>query len=233
MGLYISANGILNALHRNDITANNVANSRTPGYRAARADSVETPEGGARVASVSRSNAQGPIETTGRPLDVSSSTGFFRVQQPDGSTAYTRDGSFGLNAEGEVVTGNGSRLDPPVQVPANATSVNVTRDGAVLATVPGNVAPREVGRLEVFQFQNPGGLEALGGNLYAPTPASGTAAAVASPQAEFYPGTLQGSNVNMTLEMVSQVLDTHTLAANVNAFRAQEDVLGELLDLTS
>ena len=230
MGLYISASGILNSIQRNDVHANNVANARTPGYRAARPNSTSTRTGGVRFSDVSRSTAQGPIEVTGRPLDAASGPGFFRVVQSDGSVAFTRDGSFGLNAQGEVVTSNGVRLDPAVLVPANATHVSVARNGTVYATTPDGVM-HESGQLRVYRFANPDGLQALGGNLFAQTPASGEAVAVEPQNATHYSGALQGSNVNLTLEMIGQVLEARATAANADAFRAQGDMLGELFDL--
>ncbi|HIJ65312.1 MAG TPA: flagellar hook-basal body protein [Candidatus Hydrogenedentes bacterium] len=229
-GLYISASGIANALRRNDVTAHNVANLGTAGYRAARAESVELASGGAALGSISRDDSSGPIEVTGQSMDVAVSAGFFRVRAPDGATAFTRDGHFGLNADGEVVTADGARLDPPIQVPGNATHVSVTRDGAVYATVPGGAGPEMVGRLEVFRFANPDGLLAIGGNLYRQTPASGEPVAVPG-ATEFYPGAVQGSNVNLARETTNSVLDRHAFQANVNAFRAQSDMLGELINI--
>ena len=114
MGLHISASGILNALRRQDITANNVANARSTGFRASRADSSEAPGGGVRLGGVTRGLSPGALESTGRPLDVATTEEYFRVETPDGRTAFTRDGSFGLNADGEVVTSDGARLSPPV-----------------------------------------------------------------------------------------------------------------------
>ncbi len=229
-GLYISAAGIANALRRSAITAANLANLRTPGYRAARAHSTETAGGGVTVSEVSRDNAQGPIEFTGRPTDVATSAGFFRVTLSDGSTGYTRDGHFGLNANGEVVTAAGARLDPPIQVPPGSTRVTVSRDGTVTALVPGEDGPQVVGRIEVFQFPNPDGLESAGGNVYRQTAASGEAIPVTDSVA-YYPGALQGSNVSVVREQANAILDTRAAQANINAFRAQADVLGELLDM--
>ena len=231
MGLYISASGILTAQRRNDITANNVANLRTTGFRASRGESVETATGGVALSGTTRDTAPGGFETTGRPLDVTSPNGFFQVALPNGGTAYTRDGRFGLNADGEVVTSDGARLNPPIQVPANATSVTVGRDGTVFATVPGQNEPQAAGQIQVVQFANPQGLESLGGNLFAESGASGAPqAAAGTPQV--LSGAHEMSNVNLTDQVVNQVLDGNMLQANANAFRAQADLLGELLNLT-
>ncbi len=230
-GLYISASGIANALRRNDVRANNIANIRTPGYRAARPESTETSTGGAAVSSVHRDDSAGPIEFTGQATDVAASTGFFAVLMADGSLAYTRDGRFGLNAEGEIVTSDGARLEPSIQAPAGATGVTVAGDGTVLATLPGG-GPQVIGRIEVFQFQNAGGLAAIGGNLYQETAASGVASPV-STAVQFYPGAVQQSNVDLARETVGGILDRQAVQANVNAFRAQADILGELIDITA
>lgn len=228
MGLYISASGMLTVLERQWVTANNVANWRTAGYRAQTAHTSESAVGGARVDSVRTDNSAGPLEYTGQPLDLASSEGFFQVQLPDGSMAYTRDGHFGLDANGDVVTSSGARLMPPVSAPAGATSVSVTASGQVYATLPGAMTPQPAGQISVFTFSNPNGLQALGGNLFSASDASGPAQPAA---AEVWSRTLESSNVDLTRETVHQVLDLQTFRANLNAFSAQDEVIGELLDL--
>lgn len=231
MGLYISASGILNAAQRQRVAANNIANLRTPGYRAARPHSSATASGGVRMDAVTRDNASGPVEWTGRPLDLAAGDAFFQVELPDGTLAYTRDGHFGRNADGKVVTSSGARLMPPVQVPPDAASVTVSSDGTVYALRPGDMQPQQAGRIAVFRFANTDGLEARGGNLFVPTAASGPAQA-AAPETGITPGAVEGSDVNMVREQVAGTLNTRTAQANINAFRAQDDELGELLDLT-
>ncbi len=227
-GLFISAAGILNAQLRQNVTANNIANSQTTGYRASRVDSVETQGGGVQAGSITRSDAQGPLAFSNRSLDVASVNAYFRVRLPDGTTGFTRDGSFRLNGEDQVVTAGGATLDPPIAVPDEATSVRVASNGTVYADVPGQ-APEPVGQLQVFGFPNPGGLEAIGGNLYTQTPASGEALPAADNAV--VPGALQGSNTDLTTEAVNTTLNKRAFEANVNAFRAQDDILGDLLNL--
>lgn len=228
-GLFISASGILDALRRNDIAANNIANLQTPGFQASRADSVSTPGGGVELGGVTRDLSRGPILVTGRPLDAAAD-GFFRVRLADGTIAFTRDGHFGLNAEGRVVTSGGALAEPPIQAPPNSTNVVVTADGSLFATVPGQDSPQLLGRLEVFQFPNERGLQALGGNLFRATEASGEAQVVAS-GAQVIPGAVEGSNVDLATEQINLLLNRQAFQANVNAFRAQDEVLGELLNL--
>lgn len=230
MGLQISASGILNALTRQRITANNVANLGTSGFRAARANSVETAGGGVRVGDISHDNTTGAVQFTGRPTDFAVADGFFRVELADGTTAFTRDGRFGINADGEVVTADGARLSPAIQVPPNATSVTVTRTGTVFATTPDDVTPQRVGQIEVFSFANPDGLEAAGGNLFRATAASG-AATPAVQNVAIEQGALNASNVSLATEQTNLLIDTRAAQANINAFRAQADVLGELLNI--
>jgi len=230
-GLCVSASGILNAIQRNDITANNVANSRTTGFRAQRADNVEAPGGGVRIGSTTRSDEPGSFQVTNRELDLAASEGFFRVQTAGGQAAFTRDGSFGLNADGQVVTSDGALLNPPITVPGNATSVTVSRDGQVFAQVPGELQPQQVGQIDVFTFANPGGLEAIGGNLFAPTANSG-GAQNARQGAGIVQGVLEGSNVSLVREITDQIVNTNAARANADVFRTQSDTLGELLNIT-
>jgi len=227
-GLFISASGIAAAQQRHSITANNVANLRTPGYREARGEYIGRAGGGVELGAAIRNSARGPLESTGRSLDAAVD-GYFRLRDSNGNAAYTRDGRFGLSAEGEVVTASGLSLDPPVTVPPNTSSVTVGRDGTVFATVPGEVQPQVVGQLDVVTFPNPGGLQSDGGNVYRATSASGEPLPVQSPNVQT--GILEHSNVNLVDQQVNQLLDRNLLQANANAFRAQSDLLGELIDL--
>lgn len=228
MGLYISASGMLTAQERQRITANNVASLRTPGYRAQNAQTQQTAGGGVSLDAIRTNSAPGPLEYTGAPLDFTAGDGFFQVQRSDGTLAYTQDGRFSLNADGEVVTADGSRLMPPIQVPAGAGSISVTASGQVYAAMPDSMELRPAGQMEVFSFNNPGGLESLGGNLYRATGASGPAQSMT---ANIMNGMLEGSNVDLTRESINQVLDLQAFRANLNAFRAQDETIGSLLDL--
>ncbi len=228
-GLFISASGILDALRRSDVGANNTANLLTPGFRAGRSHSLESAAGGVTSGGVSHDQARGPLQVTGRPLDVAGG-GFFRVRLPDGSIAFTRDGHFGLNADGDIITSGGARLDPPIQVPANASNVSVSADGTVFATVPGELEPQSFGAIEVFQFPNPDGLESIGQNLFRQTPATGEPMG-ASTATGLMPGMLEGSNADLGAEQVNTLLNRRAFEANLSAFRAQSEVPGELLNL--
>lgn len=226
-GLFISATGILNAIRRQDVTANNIANSATTGFRASRVDSVDLPSGGASTGAIRRDPSAGSFVPTGVPSDLSSARGFFQVRRPDGTLAFTLDGRFSLNADGDIVTSDGSRLEPPIQAPPGAT-ITVSRDGTVFATAPGAAQPEAIGQIQVVQFANPDGLESLGGNLFAVTANSGDPVAVPAPGIES--GALQGSNVNLANELVNTIVNRNTFQANAAAFRAQSDIVGELFD---
>lgn len=230
MGLYISASGILHALLRQRVTANNIANLNTPGFRAGRVHGTPDASGGVQADAILHDFTAGPLQYTGRPLDIAAGNAFFRVELADGGFAYTRDGAFGLNAAGEIVTASGARLSPPIQAPANATSVAVARDGSVYATVPDALEPQLLGQIQVYTFTNPDGLESMGGNLYRATSGSGEAQPVMG-ATQLESGALEGSNVDLGREMVDMTLNTRLLQANVNAFRAQDDLLGTLLDV--
>ncbi len=230
-GMYLSASGIMTAQWQQRVTANNIANLNTPGFRASSATASSQPGGGAVLGSITQSQAQGPLMPTGQPLDVATSSSgraFFQVTLPDGNIAYTPTGRFGMDAEGFVVTSEGNRLEPPIQVPENTTGVQVGRDGMVYATVPGGVGPEPVGRIEVATFTNPDGMEALGNGLYRATQASG-APQIMGEGVSLEPGYLEMSNVNLLQEQVNSILNLRYTQANLKAFQQQDEILGELL----
>jgi flagellar basal-body rod protein FlgG len=231
MGLQISASGILNANIRQQAVANNIANVSTPGFQSQQVRSSDVRGGGVQIGSVSRDTSPGSVQQTGRALDVAAPEAFFQVRNADGSVGFTRDGSFSLNGQGQVVNASGAQLEPPIRVPANATGVTVTRTGEVFATTPNSLAPQNAGQIEVFTFANPQGLEAQGGGLFQATAASGPAQRANG--AQVISGALEGSNVNLAQEQVNSLQNVNGFKANANAFRAQSDLLGELLNLAS
>src|SRR6188474_2197463 len=130
---------------------------------------------GTRAVATSRSFSQGNLQQSGNTLDVAvRGSGFFEVQMPDGTNAYTRDGSFQVDSTGKLVTNNGYTVQPGITIPANAQSVSIGNDGTVTVTVPGQTAPQTVGQLQLTNFINPAGLEPKGQNLFTETAASGT-----------------------------------------------------------
>jgi len=212
--------------------SNNIANSNTVGYKRQRVDfqdllyqqvqlagsptsaTTVNPTGlqlgnGVRVVGTSRLYTQGTIATTSNQLDVAiEGNGFFTVQQPDGTPAYTRAGNLQTDGQGRLVTSEGMPLEPPITIPQNAVSVSISATGAVSATVSGQTTPVAVGQLTIANFVNPTGLRAMGHNLLAVTAASGEAQ-VGLPGEDGRGTLLQGateqSNVSIVDEMIGLI----------------------------
>ena len=175
------------------------------------------------------------MQQTGNDKDVAiQGAGFFQVLLPDGSTGYTRDGSFQIDNQGQLVTASGFVLQPAITIPANAQSITIARDGTVSVTQPGTVAPTQVGTLQLATFMNPAGLESRGENLYAETAASG------SPNANT-PGTngsgmllqnyVETSNVNVVEEMVNMIQTQRAYEINSKAITTSDQMLQRLSQL--
>jgi flagellar basal-body rod protein FlgG len=247
-----------------DVIANNLANINTTGFKASRvnfqdllyieraqpgvenATGDKTPTGlyvglGVKVAGTQQNFEQGTLVNTGNPTDVAiEGLGFFRVTLEDGvgnGVGYTRAGNFTVNDQGELVLGNdqGYRLDPPVQIPADAVGpVRITTDGHVLVTEPGGSEPTEVGTITLSAFVNPAGLKPIGGNLWIETGASG-------PPLDGDPGTdnrgmlrqghLEGSNVDPTSELVEMIRTQRAFEMNSNSIKAADDTLRAVAQL--
>ncbi len=240
-----------------DVTANNLANVNTPGFKESRtnfqdlmyieraqpgtenANSDQRPTGlyiglGVKVSGTQQNFEQGSPLSTGRMLDVMvEGNGFFRVATENelgGGTGYTRAGNFTLNSDGEIVMANdqGRRLQPVVTIPEDAQSISISSNGVVTVTTPGDIDPREVGRLELTSFINPSGLESVGENLWVETAASG------SPQ-NGEPGTdnrgtlkqgmLEASNVDPTKELIELIRTQRAFDMNSQTIRAADEVL--------
>jgi flagellar basal-body rod protein FlgG len=164
---------------------------------------------GVKIASIKDTLTQGSLDSTGNPLDLAiEGDGYFQVLQPNGQTAYTRDGAFQLNANGQVVNSSGYQVLPAVTIPGNATSVTISTDGVVSVTLPGSGASTQVGQLQLANFVNPQGLQPLGSNLYASTNSSGAAIA-GSPQSNglgsLRQSYLETSNVDIVRAMVDMI----------------------------
>ena len=233
--IFSALTGLKNASQRLQNSANNVANVNTPGFKKSDVNSVELQSGGTRVNDISKSNTQGGLIPTNNPLDLAiSGNGFFQVTNPNGGTSFTRSGSFTVGGGGNIVDASGNALTPAVNVPGQNTGVNVGANGQISAQVGGQ--PEVIGQIELANFSNPSGLTAVGGNLLNESAGSGAPVA-GNPGAgglgTVRSGFLEGSNVNITEEIVEQIVSKAAFKANINVIKANDELLGTILDIKS
>lgn len=256
--LYTAASG-MNAQQSNiDNVAHNLANVNTSGFKKAHlefedlvyqqtrvpgAPTSTTGEApialemglGTRAVGTSRDFASGNLRSTSGPLDFAiEGDGLFQVTLPNGTTAFTRAGSFHRDAQGQVVTSEGYPLEPAITIPANATSVSVSKDGVVSASIAGQTASQQIGTIEIATFQNPAGLRAMGGNLFEPTSASGepqTGVPGSDSRGTIAQGYLEDSNVSVVEEMVNMILGQRAYEANSRVLRAADEMLSTVNQL--
>jgi flagellar basal-body rod protein FlgG len=256
--LWISKTGMEAQQTQLDTISNNLANASTNGYkrahavfedlmyqnlRAAGAPSTEQtalPAGlqvglGARAVATSRTFSQGSLQQSSNPLDVAVlGNGFFEVQMPDGTTGYTRDGAFQVNAQGQLVTNNGYLVNPGITIPANATTVTIGSDGTVSASIPGQAAPQALGQLTLASFVNPSGLEPKGQNIFAETAASGAPASGApggNGLGQLRQGFVETSNVNVVEELITMIQTQRAYELNSKAIQTSDQMLARLAQL--
>ena len=184
---------------------------------------------GVRIASTQKQFTMGALQTTEGSLDLAiEGQGFFQVAMPDGSITYTRTGSFALDQDGQMVTPQGYPLEPAITIPQGATSVTVGRDGTVTAQISGQTAPTQVGNIQLSNFLNASGLEALGSNLYRETVASG-APQESTPGlngvGEILQGVLEASNVSVVEEMVNMVATQRAYEMNARVVSTADQML--------
>jgi flagellar basal-body rod protein FlgG len=234
------------------VTANNLANVSTSGFKRSRAvfddllyqnvsqvgaatsQNTVSPTGlqigtGTRVVATERSYTQGNLNNTGNSLDVAiQGRGFFQVLRPDGTLGYTRDGSFQVNAQGQLVTSSGYAVQPAITIPTGAQSVTISTDGIVSAQIAGQAAPTQVGTLQLADFVNPAGLQDVGGNLAVETASSGTAQS-ANPGLNglgtLVQGSLESSNVNVVEELVNMIETQRAYEMNSKAVETTDQML--------
>ena len=257
--LWVAKTGLDAQQTRMDVISNNLANANTTGFKSARAafqdlvyqnlrqpggqttEQTQSPSGlmlgtGVRVVGSEKLFTQGNIEQTGNSLDVAiQGRGFLQVTMPDGTVAYSRDGSLHMDQNGQVVTSNGYAVDPAITVPANSQSITIGSDGTVSVTLPGQAAPQQVGTMQLADFINPAGLQPNGNNLYLETASSG------SPQigqpglnglGTLAQGSLESSNVNVVEQMVDMIETQRTYEMNSKAVSAADSMLQFLTNKT-
>jgi flagellar basal-body rod protein FlgG len=254
--LHIAGTGMMAQQTNVEVISNNIANINTTGYKRRRAEfqdllyqnlrrtgsqSAEAgtvlPSGaqiglGVRTAAVYRISEQGSLQPTENRFDLAiRGNGYFQVQLPTGETAYTRDGTFGLSPEGVIVTAEGFPVAPGIVVPANARDVTINANGEVFAALDGQVAPQNLGQLQLAIFPNEGGLEAIGDNLLLATPASGQPQ-IGAPGSPGFGNVLQGyvetSNVNIVQEVTNLITAQRAYEMNSRVITAVDEMLSTL-----
>ncbi|MEW5994977.1 MAG: flagellar basal-body rod protein FlgG, partial [Candidatus Zixiibacteriota bacterium] len=183
---------------------------------------------GTRASATIRQYSEGSLSLTGNPLDLAiEGDGFFQVQYPDGTTAYTRDGAFKLSGDGRIVTSDGFFLLPEVTVPEDATHISVGTDGVIEALIAGEEEPTEIGQIELARFINPAGLMAIGRNLLVPSAASGdpiTDVPTQNGLGQIDQGYLEMSNVKVVDEMVNMIVAQRAYEMNSKAIQTADDM---------
>lgn len=250
--LWIAKTGLEAQQSRLGIISNNLANVSTTGFKRDRAvfedllyqtvrqpgaqssQSTMLPSGlmqgtGVRMVATEKLHTQGDITQTGNSLDVAiQGRGFFQILRPDGTLGYTRDGTFQLDAQGELVNSEGYQIQPGITIPANAQSVTIGSDGTVSVQVPGQAAPTQVGSLQLASFANPSGLQPIGENLYVETASSG-APQTGNPGLNgigtVIQGALESSNVNVVSEMVDMIEAQRAYEINSKAVSTADQML--------
>ena len=256
--LSIAATGMLAQQLNVEVIANNIANINTTGFKRQRAefhdllyqdllragtnssDGTVEPSGiqiglGVKPAAVYRITEQGALVITDNNLDVAiNGKGLFAVELPGLQTGYTRSGAFGLSPAGDLVTANGYVVKPGVTIPSNAVDITINAQGQVFATIEGQTAPLSVGQLQLANFPNEGGLQAIGDNLFLETTASGLAT-IGAPGApgfgKIQQGALETSNVNVVAEITNLITAQRAYEMNSRVIQASDEMLSSVVQL--
>lgn len=256
--LWIARTGLEAQQTQLDVISNNLANVSTSGFKRSRAvfedllyqtlrqpgaqstQQTQISSGlqigtGVRPVATERIHTQGNLQQTGNGLDVAiQGNGFFQLSLPDGTTAYTRDGAFQLDSQGQIVTASGYPLSPAIIVPADTITLTIGKDGTVSALQAGQAAPTQIGTIQIATFVNPGGLQSAGENQFLETASSGTP----TPNT---PGTngsgvlnqnyVETSNVNVAEELVQMITTQRAYELNSRAIQTSDQMLGRLTQL--
>lgn len=258
--LYSAGSGMTAQQMNIDNIANNLANASTTGFKsrrthfqdllyqsflqpgAAAGSQTIVPSGlqlglGTRPAANSIIQTQGSLTETDNPLDLAiSGKGFFQVQQPDGTTAYTRSGSFQLNANGIIVDANGNPMIPQITIPSQAQTITIAPDGTVSYTQPGQTAATTAGQIQLANFVNPGGLNSIGNGLFTPTDASGEPITGVPGGADgvgtLQQGYVESSNVSVVEEFVNMIIAQRGYEANTKVVKAADEMYQQVNNVT-
>ncbi|MCC8381529.1 flagellar basal-body rod protein FlgG [Xenorhabdus sp. PB30.3] len=256
--LWVAKTGLDAQQTNMDVIANNLANVSTNGFKRQRAvfedllyqterqpgamssEQTNLPSGlqigtGVRPVATERLHSQGNLAQTNNSKDVAvKGQGFFQIQMPDGTTGYTRDGSFQVDQNGQLVTAGGFQVMPAIIIPDNATKVSIARDGIVSVNVQGQNAPQQVGQLTLTTFINESGLESIGENLYLETNSSGVPVENApgiNGAGLLYQGYVETSNVNVAEELVNMIQVQRAYEINSKAVSTSDQMLQKLTQL--
>ena len=250
--LYASKTGLAAQDKQLSTISNNLANTSTVGFKRDRAvfedllyqiqrqpgaketQDSQLPSGlqlgtGSRVVATQKQFTQGNLQVTEQPLDVAvNGRGFLQVLQADGTIAYTRNGQLQLNSDGQVVNSDGLVLEPAITVPQNASKITIGKDGSVNAYINGTVAPQQLGNISLADFVNPSGLQAIGGNLFTQTVASGDpqqGAPGENGMGSLLQGQLESSNVDIVEEMVNMITTQRAYEMNSKVVSTADQML--------
>lgn len=256
--LWTAASGMAAQQSNVDVISNNLANVNTTGFKKSRNDfedlmyqtirqsgsatgaDTQLPTGvqighGVRLVATQKVYTEGNFQTTGNALDMAiEGDGFFQVNMPDGTIAYTRDGSFKKDSTGRIVTSEGYPIEPAITIPEGGTKVAVSADGRVTAMLPGDTTPQDLGQIQLATFVNPAGLDSMGKNLLKETAASG-APVVGSPgensTGTLVQDTLEMSNVQVVDEMVNMIVAQRAYELNSKAITTCDTMLEQAAQL--
>lgn len=252
--LSIAATGMTAQQLNVEVIANNIANINTTGFKRSRAEFTDllyqvervhgvpvragdglVPEGaqlglGSRLSAIRLLNIQGPLANTGNKLDLAiNGPGWFQISGPNGETLYTRSGAFNTDANGQIVTADGYTLEPSITVPSGTTDIHINEVGRVFAHLSGEAEMTEVGQISVANFPNSAGLNALGGNLFQATEASGAASTGLPGSTSFgtiAQGYLENSNVDPVKEITDLISAQRAYEMNSKVIQAADDMAG-------
>lgn len=257
--LDIGATGMMAQQIHVDVISENIANMTTTGFKRQRPEFKDlmyqniirpgatssdagtiVPSGlqlglGVRTSAIYRIHEQGTLQMTENPLDLAlNGDGFFQIELPDGETAYTRNGIFQVNQDGEIVTTQGYRLQPGFTIPQDTVDIQISDEGQVMVKIDGQVALQNLGQIQIANFINPAGLEAMGDSLYLETEAS-AAAIVGNPNTENFASVRQGavenSNVNVVEEITRLITAQRAYEMNSKVISTSDDMLGTITNL--
>lgn len=257
--LYTAASGMSAQQLNLDNIANNLSNASTAGFRRRRlqftdllyqnmvmpgaASSQQTTVSaglqiglGTRPGATEMIQTQGDLSTTNNPLDLAiQGAGFFQVKMPSGETAYTRSGSFHMDAQGNVVTAEGNPLEPAVTIPTNASSITIASDGTVSVTQPGQTQAQQIGNIQLAMFPNAGGLNSIGNNMFLATTASGDPV-IGTPGGseglgKLQQGSVEQANVNVVDEFIQMILAQRAYESNSRVVHAADQMFQQMNQL--